>query len=146
MSRALQSLPALPLLHLTRQPILLQRVGKSASHVPGGWALRRLTVILCVCIVGGLTVISKPAVKSVSIGLRRSCVCILRCESPLRPRTPHAAVIKLRLLRLLLRPHRSPLRSLTRYPKCRVRSIPLTRCLILCQRHFCLGWMPFRLP
>ena len=70
-----------------------------------------------------LTVISKPAVKSVSIGLRRSCVCILRCENPLRPRTPHAAVIKLRLLRLLLRPHRSPLRSLTRYPKCRVRSM-----------------------
>ena len=28
--------PALPLLHLTRRPILLLRVGKSASPVPGG--------------------------------------------------------------------------------------------------------------
>ena len=53
---------------------------------------------------------------------------------------------KLRLLRLLLRPRLYPLRSLTRYPLCNVRLIPLMLWLTPCQRHFCLDWMPFRLP
>ena len=79
---------------------------------------RWLTVILFVCIVGVLIVLLTPAAKSVSIGLRRKCVYILKCASPSNLRTLPDAVIKLRLLRLLLRPHRCPLRSLTRCPSC----------------------------